>query len=249
MTLQSMARALGTHWFWTIAGLMVSIAVAGVTFNEVPPTYSSSGIGVLVQPRQQAGRVANPLLNFDPSLSTNAVILIQTLNSPIVQNQVALTARSTYDVKNVGNSATGDPGMQPLLYFTTQANDPGESAAMVDRLMSLAGQELVDRQHDLRARPNTYIRFDRVVDPTAPKYVVGSQVAASGAALLAGLLATAGLIIFGERSRQRRAERVREKAPTTARPAREGAAVNGFRPAVALVNSLPELNESPGDRN
>src|SRR5882672_5861306 len=90
MTLRSLVRTLIVKWYVMIPGLLLSLAMAGVTFSVVAPTYSSSGVAVLVQPKQQGGNSTNPLLNFDPSLNTTASIMIQSLNSPVIAPRVSV---------------------------------------------------------------------------------------------------------------------------------------------------------------
>jgi len=199
MTLRSLVRTLIVKWYVMIPGLLLSLAMAGVTFSVVAPTYSSSGVAVLVQPKQQGGNSTNPLLNFDPSLNTTASIMIQSLNSPVIAPRVSVSAGSSFSVKNVGTVTTGDPSQQPFMYINTQSQVRDDSAAMVYRLMDLARQQLVERQQALRVRPATYIKLDVVVDPTPPKYVIGTQVAASGAALLIGMIVTIALVLLGDR--------------------------------------------------
>jgi len=190
---------LVVKWYLTIPGLLISLAMAGVTFSVVPPLYSSSGVAVLVQPKQPGASLANPLLGFDSGLTTTAAIMIQSLDAPTVAPRVSVSDRSSFHVKNASDATTGDVGVQPFIYINTQSPIADDSAAMVSRLIELARQDLADRQQTLRVRPTNYIRLETVVQPTKPKYLVGTQVAVSGAAFLVGIVVTIGLVLLGER--------------------------------------------------
>jgi len=185
--------------------LLLSLALAGVTFVLVPSQYSSSGIAVLVQPKQTTMRTtadANPLLNFDSSLSTTALILVQSLDTPETNEQLGLPAHpgllsgERFTVKDVGDTNVGDQIVQPFIYINAFSATPEGSAQIVARVQAYAQQELVVRQRGMRVSQQNFIRVDSVVDPTTPKPFLGLALAATGAALLLGLIVTVALALL-----------------------------------------------------
>ncbi|WP_445185068.1 hypothetical protein ACTXG6_43145 [Pseudonocardia sp. Cha107L01] len=219
MTLRRMTRTLLGKWHLTIPGVLLSLVISGLIFNVVPPLYASSGVAVMVQAGHTSARTSNPLLSFDPSLGTTAQITIASLNNPDTLSEVSVAAGSTFSVKNAGPETTGVLGAQPFIYFNTQSPIAGESAAMVYRLMDVARQNLTDRQKDLKVRAKNYISLQTVVEATPPKYVVNTQAAAAGAALLGGVLVTCGLILLWEHvlSSRRRVKSVSDPVGNSAR--------------------------------
>jgi hypothetical protein len=199
MGLRRMTRILLAKWYLAMPGVMLSLAMAGVTFSVVPPQYTSSGVVVLTQPKQTGMRSTNSLLNFDSSLGTIAQITIAALNSPSTIPRVTTQRGSTFSVKNSGPETTGLLGAQPFLFFSTQSSSQDESSAMVSRLMGIARQTLVDQQKAVNVRTRNFVNMQIVVEPTTPKYVVGGQAAAAGAAFLGGVLGSFGLILLWER--------------------------------------------------
>lgn len=199
MGLRWIIRTLLGKWYLAISGVMLSAIAAAGMFSSVPATYSSSGVLVLVQPKQPGTNSSNPLLNFDTSLSTTAALLVQQLDTTAVALAVRTDPASTYTVKNVGEVTTHDLSVQPFVYLTTQSPSREDAVAMVSRVTAMAQQALQDRQDDLKVRRSSRVMLESVVDPTTAKYVFGSQVAATGGALMSGIATTLVLILAWER--------------------------------------------------
>jgi len=197
------------------------LVLAGVTFMLVPPQYVSSGIAILVQPKQPGIRSAdaNPLLDFNSSLSTTALILVQSLDTSEANEQLGLPAHpgllsgERFTVKDVGDTNVGDQIVQPFLYITAYSATPGGSAAIVARVRGFAQQELTDRQRGMRVSPQNAIRVDSVVDSTTPKPFLGLALATTGAALLLGLILTAAVALLAHRRSTDMRDRVDSEPP------------------------------------
>jgi capsular polysaccharide biosynthesis protein len=171
--------------------LLLSLAIAGVAFSRVPPEYRSEGTAVLMQPKPPGLNSANPLLTFNASLNTTALIVVQALNAPNVATELGLTAgKGTFTVKNAGSVAVGGGQEMPFISVTAQSPDPTTSADIVVRVMDRAKQELVDRQDALNVGTRNAIKLESVVDATPPKPVLGTSLAASAASFLFGTIAT-----------------------------------------------------------
>jgi capsular polysaccharide biosynthesis protein len=192
MTLSSTVRTLLRRWCITVPGLMLSLAIAGITFILIPPHYTSSGIAVLVQPnRPESLTTDNPLLAFDESVDTSALMLAESLNTPAVGYDLGLTpGRDTFTVKNVGSADTGGGIDQPFIYVTAQSSTPEKTAGIVADVMDLARQELADRQAALHVTQRNEISLENVVYPTTPKLAPDMSLAAAGAALTLGIIMT-----------------------------------------------------------
>jgi hypothetical protein len=192
MTLSSTVRTLLRRWYITVPGLMLSLAVAGITFSLIPPHYTSSGIAVLVQPkRPESLETANPLLAFNESVDTSALMLAEALNTPAVGYDLGLTpGKDTFTVKNVGSADVGGGIAQPFLYVTAQSSTPEKTADIVLDIMDMARRELADRQAALHVTRQNEISLESVVDVTTPKLARGMSLAAAGAALALGIVVT-----------------------------------------------------------
>lgn len=191
MTLSKTMSVLLVRWYITVPGLLLSLAIAGVALTLIPPQYRSEGTAVLVQPKPPGLNSANPLLNFDASLNTTTLILVQALNSPEVGNQLGLTpGRDTFTVKNAGSVAVSDGQQEPFISVTAQSTDPATSADIVARVMDMARQELSYRQNSLNVPTRNAISLESVVDATPPEPVRGTSLAASAAAFMLGIIAT-----------------------------------------------------------
>jgi hypothetical protein len=165
------------------------LAIAGITFTLIPPQYTTSGIAVLVQPKQP--KLNNPLLNFNASLNTTAIVVQQALNTPEVAVELGLTpGEDSFTVKTVDNVAAG-VAEQPLLYVTAQSSTPGKSADIVANVLDKARGELAAQQSSLHVSSQNVIKLESVVNATTPKApLIGKPLEVSGVALLLGLIVT-----------------------------------------------------------
>jgi capsular polysaccharide biosynthesis protein len=209
MTSSSTMRTLLVRWYIMVPGLLVSLVAAAVIFSLLPPRYTSGGTAVLVQPsRIGAASGANPLLTFDPSLNTTAMIVVQALNAPQAAADLGLDpSTGTFTVKNAGSVAVTDGVAQPFISVTAQSAEPERSQLIVEQVMARVGQELNDRQSALRVAKRNAITVQSVVDATPPKPVLATPLAASGAALLLGMLVTVAAAILWNGHLARRVRR------------------------------------------
>jgi hypothetical protein len=240
MTLRSTFRVLLLKWYITIPGLLLSLALAGATFVLAPPQYSSNAIAVLVQPKlvnKNAPTNSNPLLNFDNSLSTTALILVQALDTPEAAASIGLyPGGDSYTIKDVGDVQVGDQIVQPFLYIKSEASTPDAAATIVDGVLNMAAQDLLDRQRSLKVLPQNYVQLNDVVAPSPPQPVLGIAIGATGAALILGLIGTWGLAMWANRrSETRRARRDSESTePAETEPAGANSS-NGSANGVATL--------------
>jgi hypothetical protein len=203
------------RWFLTVAGLLLAIMVAGLTYSLMPVDYTSSGTAVLVPPKRHVTNpVANPLIASDNGgLSTTASILVQGLDSPTVPASLGLTSRETFTVKSTGVPGAVDLSNQPFLYVSASSPSPERSEQIVASVLELGRQDLVDRQRGLRVATLDGIVLASVVDPTVAKADPALPVAAAGVALLLGVAATVTVVCVVDRVATGGPGRRREAGP------------------------------------
>ena len=228
MSLSTILRAVLRSWYITVPGLLVSLIIAAAVFSLIPTQYTSSGVAVLVQQKKPLpASAANPLLAGDGSLNTTNLTLIEALNTGAVKQQLGVPDGGTdsYTVTNVGSSTVADGTDHPFLYITARSTDAQRSADIVASVLSQARQDLSSRQTEVRVPQQNQIKLQSVVDATAPKPVLVTKFAFSGAVLALGLiLSCIGACTVYTRGRQRPAGpgRAGPLAPAPYRPAGPG---------------------------
>jgi hypothetical protein len=220
MTFGSTFRVLLARWYITVPGLLLSLALAGLTFLAVPPQYSSNAVAVLVQPKLHGkDPTTNPFLTFDSSLSTTALIIVQALDTPETAASIGLSpGGDSYTVKDVGTIDVGDQVVQPFIYIKSQASTEQAAVDIVNNVLDLASQDLLDRQKDNKVLPQNLIKLNDVVGTSPPKPVLGIALAAAGGALLLVLLATTLLAFRADKAAAKRRAQAASDAIAAAAP-------------------------------
>ena len=200
----------------------MSLGLAAVTFESVPPQFEASGSVVLLSPsggastRSDRGQT-NPLLSFDDSLSTVSTALTQVLLSPqVVKELEGQGATADYEVGN-GNLSG------PFINVVADGNSPTEAQQTVRLVLQRARTELRDRENAHHAPPATYIQVDNLIEPSEAKQLFGGKVRAGGAALALGLAASLSMAFLVESIGENRRERRRQqrRAATRQEPRRD----------------------------
>lgn len=193
MSLSTILRAVLRSWYVTVPGLLVSLAIAATAFSLIPTQYTSNGVAVLVQQKKPLpASSANPLLAGDGSLNTTNLTLVEALNTAAVKQQLGVAdgGADSYSVTNVGSASVADGTDHPFLYITARSTDAQRSADIVASVLNQARRELSSRQTEVRVPQQNQIKLQSVVDATAPKAVLVTKFAVSGAALALGLIIT-----------------------------------------------------------
>jgi hypothetical protein len=201
------------RWYVAVPVFFIALVIGGGVFLKVPTQYVSTGTMVLTAPTAGATTAVdpahatgpgNPLLDFEGSLTITTQLLIQSLSSPSVGQQIAQegAATSTYQA---GDGNTGGP----FVVIVATANSPQEAELTVSLALKYAQDELNARQKNLNAPPSTYIGTQSVVSPTQATTKITNKVKDGGIALVVGLIlsvATAyGVDSWTSRRRRRRA--------------------------------------------
>lgn len=199
MTLKNVVHALLARWGISVGGVLLTLAVAGMAYAAVPPQYTSTGNAVLVRPKQIGTNTANPLLSFDASLSTTALILIKSLNAPTTPDELGLMpGREKFTVQSATSSYAGDQIVQPFINVTAQSPSAARATAIVFAVLDRAQVDLRDTQKNLRVAQSEYIKFQTVVSSTPPKPVLTTALALPGAVVIVGLMVTIGCALLAQ---------------------------------------------------
>jgi hypothetical protein len=182
--------ALARRWYVAIPVFIMVVGMITVITVTTQHQYESTGTIVLRQPSlaqsggKKGGGPPNPLLEFPDSLSTDAQLLIQSLNSPTATATIAaLGGTATFAAGNGGRSG-------PFIMVTADSLTPDPAAKTVALAFQYVGQELAQREKALNAPPVSYLILDDVVTPTTPQLKIGGKSRLAGAALIIALAAS-----------------------------------------------------------
>jgi len=201
------------RWYVSVPVFVVSLALGGGVFFKTPTQYEATGTMVLTAPTagasvaidpSKATGPGNPLLDFEGSLTITTQLLIQSLSSPAVQQQIATEGGSGTFTAGDGN--TGGP----FVVILADAKSPALAELTVNLALKYAQNELDARQKNLNAPPTTFIGTQSVVSPTTATTKISGKLKAGGIALVGGLvlslLVAYGIESFSTRRRKRAAE-------------------------------------------
>jgi hypothetical protein len=168
-----------------------ALVVGGGVFLKVPTQYVSTGTMVLTAPTAGATTAVdpahatgpgNPLLDFEGSLTITTQLLIQSMSSPSVGQQIA--QQGGVDTYQAGDGNTGGP----FVVIEATANSPQVAELTVSLALKYAQNELDARQKNLNAPPSTYIGTQSVVSPTQATTKISNKVKDGGIALVVGVI-------------------------------------------------------------
>ena len=209
------------RWYVAIPTFVAGLGLAFVAYSLAPASYESGTVLVLTSPlaggtevpaRRQPTSLTNPLLNFDPSLSQTAALLIQEVKSPAVAAQLGVQPGSDthYDVNN-GSSNPELLQNGPFIFVTGFASTPAAAEDLARRVADRVALMLEQRQEEVLAPASTHIEVQRVVDVTDGQRLTGkpARVAATSLAVagLASLMAVYAFESFATRKRRRPSSR------------------------------------------
>ena len=239
-----------------IPAVLVALTTGSLVYLATPTTYVSDTTMVLTttpyggtesQDPDSPTDLTNPMLNFSDSLRTTAGILISSMNTEAVEEQLGVRkpARLFVDDGRTNPDLLGLNG--PFLYVVATSPSPEEAARIVDEAQQLMREKLAGWQSQLNAPQRTYISIADVVQPVAPDADRAKAVKLGVIALVLGFLIVWDIAYLLQRSRRGRRAR-----PPGTEAAQEPAlfpwpVVNGRkRPPDGAVR-VPDLVLSSGD--
>ncbi|WP_443163821.1 hypothetical protein [Nonomuraea sp. 10N515B] len=176
-----------------------ALALAVLAFFLVPVRYSANASLVLVAPPSggtlsfdptKPEGLTNPLLQYNDSMRTVVGILVLTMSSPTVQQELGVEEGSPQQiVVDDGRSNADLLGIVTAGPFVhIKGEGPTEAAVrdLMSRTEKRLRQELLDQQRVLGAPTSTFIAIN-VIATLEPKADVSNKLQAAGAALILGL--------------------------------------------------------------
>jgi hypothetical protein len=198
---------LARRWYVAIPVFVLVVGIIGLITVSTKHQYESTGTVVLREPSlAQSGGVKgggppNPMLSFPDSLTTDAELLVQSLNSPSAAAAIAQQGGTATFV--AGNGLTSGP----FILVTADSLTPEPAARTVALAFKYAGDELAQREKALGAPPISYIVLDNVVTPTDPTLKIGGKSRLALAALIIAFAATLTVTFLADTYLRRRAGR------------------------------------------
>jgi hypothetical protein len=184
---RGLGRVVISQWFTMVSGLLLTAVAAALVFALVPPSYTSSGTVIVIPPSRPTNKATNPLLALDSNLDTVALIVLQSLSSPVLPFRVGLVeGQDDVTITQGGIGPTASAG--PFISITAKSPDASRSPAIVSWVIALARQDLADWQHHLKVANRKSVTLESVVEPTPAKPVWLAPVSATGGTLLLGLM-------------------------------------------------------------
>jgi uncharacterized protein involved in exopolysaccharide biosynthesis len=205
-------RVFGRRWYVAVSVFLLALVVAGGVALTAKHQYESTGMVVLRQPSAgqvhgpNSGAPANPMLAFADSLTTDAQLVIQTLNSPAAIAEIAaLGGTASY-------KATTGPGQGPFIMVTADSLTAGPTTLTVELVFRYAVQQLQQQERAVGAPPASYIILDNVVTPTPAALKAGGKSRFAGVAVILAFVASLSATYFADSYLRRRRARPAETA-------------------------------------
>lgn len=178
MDFSQTVRVLARRWYVAIPVFLVALGMAALVVYLTPHKYESTGTVVLTEPNPGAAhqdgslgqqQVANPLMNFADSLTTDSELLIRSLNSPEAQQHVQQAG-------GVSTFTASDGALKgPYVVVTADAPTPEVLTHTVSLAFDYATQQLLQREQALGAPTAQYIVVKGVVAPTQAAQLHGGK--------------------------------------------------------------------------
>lgn len=197
-------------------GLVAACVVSTTFWSQVPPSYNAMSSIVLVAPNQmpvvQSSNQAeyqNPLLSFDPGLSTTATILVEKLNSTAAQDELGVTSSSGTElvVTDASQQSSNDfQVVRPFVYVEASADNETEAETLASKTVAKLRADLEAEQVRVGAPRDQLIQVVDVVAPTQAVTSQGARIASAVGGGAASLMVAAAFALYRGRDRLRRQE-------------------------------------------
>lgn len=216
MDLWQTITVVGRRWYVSLPVFLLGIAIAAGVAVSTKHQYESTGTVVLREPSSgqvsgpPAGNPANPMLAFSDSLTTDASLLIQALNSPA----------ATAEVGAAGGTATftaSDGKLDgPFIVVIADSLSSGSPQSTVDLAFKYAAEQLRQREQAVGAPQASYIVLDTVVPPTPAALKAGGKSRFTGVVVILSLVLSLTVTYAADTYLRRRRSRSRPTETATA---------------------------------
>ena len=221
MDLWQTIKVVGRRWYVSAPVFLLALAIAGGIAVTTKHQYESTGTVILRQPSAgqvppHSGAPANPMLAFADSLTTDAQLLIQTLNSPAAMADVGAQGGTATFKAIVG------PGQGPFIMVTADALTPGPTTTTVELVLRYATQQLQLREKAAGAPVASYIVLDDVIAPTPAALKACGKSRFAGVAFILALVASLTVTYLADAYLRRRPRPAETARNSVAQPAGDG---------------------------
>ena len=226
---------LGRHWKMVVTGVAITVALALVAVALFPPSFKANGSSILLASPTLTGPEANTkpnaYLGFGGSLKVTTEVMAKVMNGDEMGPQViARGGIAPYVVDQA-------PGDAPILTVTATAANP-DDALKTERIVSaLLAEELVKRETDAGASPESFIVVKDVDVPQRAHKQQTSRIRALIGVMVLGLAATVAAAFLLESIAQHRA--ARERRGSVSRVEQRVAEVSDVRPLASPRRDQP----------
>lgn len=215
MDLWQTITVIGRRWYVSLPVFLLGLAIAAGAMVSTKHQYESTGTVVLREPSSAqvtgppAGNPANPMLDFADSLTTDASLLIQALNSPAATAEVAAAGGSATFTASDGK-LNG-----PFIVVIADSLTSGAPQRTVELAFRYAAEQLQQREEAVGAPKASYIVLDPVVPPTSAALKAGGKSRFAGAVLILSVALTL-TVTYAADAYLRRRTRATETAAASA---------------------------------
>jgi hypothetical protein len=185
VSVSEVGRMVMRHWLLMVLGVLVTAGLTTFAFVRVPPTYTSTGVVMLLQQSSSAVPGGeNPYLVMDGSLGVTAAAVLRAVSdSPVMAQKVA-------DIDPSGTFLITAVMEGPFLQVDTDASSPANTLAIQALAEEQMGETLTRLQAEVGAPSKLQIRLSQVSSPTKPKIVLKRKLQLVGGVLFGGLALT-----------------------------------------------------------
>ncbi|NEN04798.1 hypothetical protein G3T36_02840 [Diaminobutyricibacter tongyongensis] len=182
-------RALGRRWYVLVAGLLMTAGLAYGAYRIAPPSYTASGLVLLLPSTSTVGLGGNPLLALS-DLDQPAEILVAYFSGASAQADVKANAPTAQYVVSINSSTRG-----PIIEVDVTDKTPAKTLGALDYITNQIPVELHGLQTAVSAPPDAVITSMPLTIDAKAKADYAATIRTMIAAVLVGLVVT-GVIAF-----------------------------------------------------
>lgn len=248
MFFAELTQVLRRRWYLLVVGALSTAAAGFLTFQAVPPSYSSSAEVLLLPPGPSVPDGGNPYLSLS-GLTPAGDVLARALSDPKTADEVfAAGGRGEYTVVLDGDSPA------PMVSVATEAETASDAMTTRDLVLDRLPATLREIQAAANVPGDAYITTSEVTRTIEPVKEIKPQIRALvvvvGGALVLTLLGTATVDALLRRRSARRVASDAEYRTELPRPSPAPAAepATTAPPREVAGNGQPD-QEAPAKRN
>lgn len=151
MYFRDFLTGLRRRWYFVLAGLLATAALAVGVTQVVPITYTTTSSVLLLPPKSSLGAGGNPYLNLG-GLAQALEVLTARVNA--AESMQSMIKSHPEAVITVGDDPTTTG---PIVLVSVNAPNPGEATELRDQITATIAPALVQMQNQLGIRPYSQI--------------------------------------------------------------------------------------------